>query len=417
MQPNLSYRPRVSRETRLLLTAGVAAVTVLWLLARVRFDDRPVTPNPVPSVLGQLNSGARYDTLASEIADLQNRLAPWLLVVDDRITAFRWRDDLAVALVTTEERPEHRRPANTRALDPGTGLAVIRVPDRAPASLPPHWAPRDPRQPRYVAATDAVSSALSLRPAFVGSFARTQSPVWPGGLWVIPAGSAVAPGSFLFTTSAEFVGLVIQTEAGLAIVPGETVLSEAARLVTAPEIPAGTIDVQVQPLTEPIASLTGADRGVVVTWVDRGGPSWGTLMVGDVIDGIGGRDLVTVQQWNVRMSRLTAGETVTLRVRRRNEVHDASVQAKAVEPAEGSPALGLTLRRRSGTGAEVTRVDPATAAARAGLTVGDVITVFNGLTAPTPAQITQSFASLEAGGRVLVAVTRGNTHLVTALGR
>jgi hypothetical protein len=417
MQPNLSYRPRVSRETRLLLTAGVAAVTVLWLLARVRFDDRPVTPNPVPSVLGQLNSGARYDTLASEIADLQSRLAPWLVVVDDQIAAFRWRDDLAIALVPGEGRLERRRPANTQALDPGTGLAVIRVSDRAPASLPPQWTPRDPRQPRYVAGTDAVSSALSLRPAFVGSFARAESPVWPGALWMIPAGSAVAPGSFLFTTSAEFVGLVIQTEAGPAIVPGGTVLSEAERLVSAPELHPGTIDVEVQPLTEPIASLTGTDKGVVVTWVDRGGPSWGTLMVGDVIDGVGGRDLVNVQQWNVRMSRVTAGETVTLRVRRRNEVHDASVQAKAVEPAEGSPALGLTLRRRAGAGAEVTRVEPGTAAERAGLTVGDVITVFNGLTAPTPAQITRSFADLAAGDRVLVAVTRGNRHVVTALGR
>src|SRR5690242_11812401 len=101
MEPQTSYRPRVSRETRLLLTAAVAAITVLWLLARIRFDDQPVTSNPVPSVLGQLTGGAKYDTLASEIADLQSRLSPWLLVADDGIAAFRWRDDLAIVLLPT----------------------------------------------------------------------------------------------------------------------------------------------------------------------------------------------------------------------------------------------------------------------------------------------------------------------------
>ena len=415
MQPNLSHRPRVSRETRLLLTAGAAALTVLWLLARVRFDERPVTPNPVPSVLSQLNGGAKYDTLASEIGDLQSRLSPWLLVVDDRIGAFRWREDLAIALLPIESAGEQRPPLDRRALDPGTGLAVIRVSGQAPASLPAYWTPRQPQQPRYVASTDTASRTLTLRPAFVGAFTRTASAAWPGELWLIPPASGLAPGSFLFTTNAEFVGLVVATDDGLAIVPGETVLSEADRLLITPERRAGTIDVEVQPLTDPIASLTGAQGGVVVTWVGRGGPSEGTLMVGDVIEAIDGRDLTDHRQWNARMSRLSAGESVTLRIRRRSEVRDASLQARAVEPAAGSGALGLSLRRRAGVGAEVTRVEPATSADRAGLAVGDVITLFDRLSAPTPAQVTRSFAALSVGDRVMVAATRGETYYVTAL--
>jgi hypothetical protein len=66
------------RLDRRLLMAGAAAVIVLWLLARIRFDDQPAI-NPVPSVLGQLNVGARFDELASEIDDLQSRLLPQLL--------------------------------------------------------------------------------------------------------------------------------------------------------------------------------------------------------------------------------------------------------------------------------------------------------------------------------------------------
>ncbi len=125
MQTGSPYRPRVSRETRLLLTAGVMAVAALWLLARLRFPERPVTPNPVPSVLSQLATGPKYDDLAREIAQLHARLQPSLLALDapsavagspqtsPRRTAIRLRDDLAVTLIPSgpnRERCLHPRP-------------------------------------------------------------------------------------------------------------------------------------------------------------------------------------------------------------------------------------------------------------------------------------------------------------------
>jgi hypothetical protein len=417
MEPQTSYRPRVSRETRLLLTAAVAAITVLWLLARIRFDDQPVTSNPVPSVLGQLTGGAKYDTLASEIGDLQSRLSPWLLIADDGIAAFRWRDDLAIVLLPTGPGAEPHPTLDTRALDPGTGLAVVRVPGQAPASVPMHWAPRQPQQPRYVAATDAASGNLSLRPTFVGSFARSGNPVWPGELWNVPAGSALVPGSFLFTTNAEFVGLVVPTGGGLAVVPGGTLLAEADRLLTSRPGPPGRIAVEVQALTEPVATLTGAQAGVVVTSVERDGPAWGRLMVGDVIEVVDGNDLAGLQQWDARVLRLTAGEALALRVRRRGEIREVSIEAAAINVDAAGGALGMSLRRRAGLGAEVTAVQPASVAARAGLLAGDVITLFDDVRAPSPSQITRSFASLRVGARVMIAGTRGDTHFVTALAR
>ena len=81
MEPNTSYRPRVSRETRRLLTAGVLAVAALWLLARFRFQDLPATPNPIPAVLSQLASGPKHEDLAAEIGLLQPRLEPLLLAL------------------------------------------------------------------------------------------------------------------------------------------------------------------------------------------------------------------------------------------------------------------------------------------------------------------------------------------------
>jgi len=82
-----------------------------------------------------------------------------------------------------------------------------------------------------------------------------------------------------------------------------------------------------------------------------------------------------------------------------------------------SRPLGLTLRARTRIGAEVIRVEPASAAHQAGLSVGDVITLVADVSAPTPTQVTRSFASVGPGQRVIVAVTRGDAHFVTTLER
>jgi S1-C subfamily serine protease len=68
------HRPRVSRETRLLLTTALVAVTTLWGLARVRFPDRPPPPNPVAPILTQLAARPALDELAGELDDVSTRL-------------------------------------------------------------------------------------------------------------------------------------------------------------------------------------------------------------------------------------------------------------------------------------------------------------------------------------------------------
>lgn len=428
MEPGSSYRPRVSRETRRLLIAGVAAIAVLSVLARIRFEDQPAL-NPVPSVLGQLKSSAQFDGLASEMDDLQGRLLPSLVLVDmspatpaaeepmRRAAALRWRDDLALLLLPAA--PHSRPPPglDLRAVDPATRLAVVRVASQGTAFPPMPWTPRRAQQPRYLTSSDVTPEGVSLRPSFVGSLVPTDAAAWPGTVWAVPSGTDLVAGSFLFTTTGEFVGLAIARSGGLAIVPGGTVFAEADRLVTSEPRPAGTIAIEVQALTAPVAALTGARGGVVVTSIERASPGRDTLMVGDVIEALDGRDLMNRQQWDARMSRLTAGDTLALRVRRRGEVHEISIEARASDLAAAGDTLGLALRRQAGLGAEVTGVQPASAAHRAGLSVGDVITLFGEVQAPTPVQITRAFAALRPGDRLMVAMTRGETHHVTVVGR
>ena len=426
MESGTSYRPSVSRETRRLLIAGAAAIAVLWVLARIRFDDQPAL-NPVPSVLAQLNSGAQFEALASEIDGLQGRLLPSLLLVDvssttvqetrHRAAALRWRDDLALLLLPNE--PHSRPPArlDVRAADPATRLAVVRVPGQTAAIPLTPWTPRRAEQPRYMTSSDVTPVGVSLRPSFVGSLVPTSAVAWPDAVWAVPSGTDLAAGSFLFTTTGEFVGLVITRSDGLAVVPGATVFAEADRLLTSQPSPAGTIAVQVQALTEAVAALTGATGGVVVTSIEREGPAWSALTVGDVIEAVDGRDLMQRQQWDARMSRLAAGETLVLRVRRRGEVREIPLEATVLDDDSVGGTLGLALRRRAGLGAEVTAVQPTSAAHRAGVSVGDVITLFGDRQAPTPVQITRSFAALRPGERLMVAITRGEAHYVTVVGR
>jgi hypothetical protein len=429
MQPSSPYRPRVTRETRLLLTAGVLAVAALWLLARFRFPDSPVTPNPVPSVLSQLSSDPNYSDLAAEVAQLQVRLQSSVFVLDPLLpaprstseseppVAVRLGGDLAVTLLSDDRGRGPWKSAVLRSRDRASGLAVVSSPTGAVDTVLATWTPRRMQQPRYFVASDGSRMGVSLRPVFVGSLDSVHSPFFTETVWAASPRSDLAPGSFLFTSNAELVGLVVESSNDLVIVPGATLLAEADRLLGLPEAPPGTLGFKVQEMNEALSVATGAPAGVIVTWVDGNGTAGGQLMVGDVIDVVDGRRIETRENWDVRMARLTEGETVTLRARRHGEIREVWLVASALPSPPSSLPLGLGLRDRPTAGAEVTRVDRASAGERAGLVVGDVVTLAGTVAAPTSADLREAFALTGEGQSVMIAVTRGDTHFVTTLGR
>jgi S1-C subfamily serine protease len=68
-----------------------------------------------------------------------------------------------------------------------------------------------------------------------------------------------------------------------------------------------------------------------------------------------------------------------------------------------------------GIGTAVVRIDPRSAASTARLQEGDIITLIGQITAPTAAQISNAFRSARTGEAIMVAITRGRTHLVVGL--
>src|ERR671918_398413 len=117
------YRPRVSRETRLLLSTALIAVVALWVLARVRFPDQPPPQNPVQPLLTQLTPRPTFADLASEVAALRPRLEPLLV------------------------------------RDPASGLSLVRV-ESSSASPAALWPP-EAGGPRYFIASDMSPAGVS----------------------------------------------------------------------------------------------------------------------------------------------------------------------------------------------------------------------------------------------------------------
>jgi hypothetical protein len=425
--------PAVSRDTRVLLTIVLISVATLWALARLRFPDRPATPNPVPPVLAQLTPRSAFDDITAAVTRLQAQLQPSIVgldierrssatvsrVVHTSVSALRFRDDLAVALVratgSTNWSDLKVVGAVEVARDRASQLAVVRLPDSS-APLLPTWPPQRLSFPRFLIAADASSVGVSLRPVFVGSLRESDMPIWSDPVWALPDSTDLAGGTFVFTIRGELAGLVVERQGRRALVPAATMLTAADRLAREDKRRPGELGVEIEPLTEELVAATGASVGVVVTRVDPQGAAALDLRVTDVVESIDGKPTPTAEHWTARIARLTDGEFLVLSVRRGGEVRDLHLTARAPFDRTDRP-LGLTLRTIARIGVEVVRVEADSAAAQSGLQIGDVLTVVGDIETPTVPQALRVFATAAAEQLIVIAVTRKGTHHVLALER
>jgi len=420
-----TLRSRVSRETRQLLIAALVALVALWVLARIRFPGQAPSANiPIPSLLSQLSAAPRFANLAGEIADLQARLSSaWMAIpvsgTDESIaseprylTAMRLESGAAVMLLRSADRIANEK--DLLAFDPVTGLAVIRAPGGAPAIETPQWMPPSLDTPRYLMATVGTPAGVSLRPVLVGSLHESSSAAWAGPVWSIPEGTDLSPSSFVFTTAGEIAGLVVREPTGLVVIPWDIVTAEAKRIRDPSRAPAADMRIEVRPLTPALARATGANQGVVVAWVDPRGPAGGLVNVGDVVESLNARPIAHTRDWEVASSRLPTG-SATLRVRRRGSVTTVNLTLPEITPSTETAALGLRMRDVPGVGVAVMGVEPRSAASLARLQDGDIITLAGEITAPTTEEIGEAFKSIRPGDAMMLAITRGRTHLVVGL--
>jgi hypothetical protein len=426
------YRPTVSRETRLLLTIVLISLSMLWVLARIRFPGRSSTPNPVAPVLAQLSPPSALEDIASAVAQLAPRLEgilspievqPWPAVPTPRsardvVPALRVRDGMAVALTdqAIDPQPAVGNGMQVAAHDAASGLAVFRLQADDARELT-RWSPRGLQYPRFLIAADVSRDGTALHPVFIGSLDSVVSPLWDGPIWATPQHADLHRGAFVFTVEGAFAGLVTERQGGLAIVPGDVVIATADRVMQQGSRPRGWIGVEVQPLSSRLASALGATLGALVSFVDPRGPAAGLLSPTDVVERIDGTPVVTTEYWDRRTAGLAQGDSMVLIVRRGLDRREVRLTAGRPPAPPAQLPLGLSLRSIAGVGAEVLRVDPESAAARATLRAGDIVTIAGDVQGPTAAQLTRLFAAAPEATPVILVVQRGETHHVLALGK
>jgi S1-C subfamily serine protease len=431
---SLRHRPRVSRETRLLLATVCVATLALWVLARVRSleSGAGAQASPAPALLAPL-VGESHDQLNADLARLEARIAPWLaaLTVEPAtagasatsVPSVRVRDDLALAIAPTGSTVRADAGTEVVGSDRPTGLTILRESGKSgPPALPIFEGP-PPRSARYLMAAESTPAGITLRPFLARGVTEKVVKGWRQPLWRLPATAVAGPGTVLFTTNAEFVGIVVNDQTEMALAPAETILDEMDRLLTRSNRTAGDLAVEVESVTADVGALVGVQSGLIVTWTDPAGPAAKVLHAGDVIQQIDGQQVSTADDWLLSTARILEGDEVQLRIVRAGMPQEVRLMAAAAPRPSPSPRqvdtervrprgeLGLDLGTETGQGISVRSVAPGSRADEAGLRVGDLITRAGSLNAPTPAQLRQAFAK----GPVLLTVTRGARHHMLAL--
>ena len=428
MEGRVQRRPRVSRETRLLLVTVALAAVALWVLDRVRSFDvlHQVVAESAQPLLAPLLARPAIDELSTDLARLDARIRPWLTTImlpgaagaGRTAAAVRLRDDLAIAFVPEGgEVPDPR--ASLVAQDRPTGLTVFRLNDQPPPPLP-IWSADLTTGPRYLLVAESTAGGVAVRPLLLSGLSVRPAASWRDSIWAVPPGTAARPGSLLFTTAAEFAGAVVDEGGVLSFAPAALLASEVDRLLLRAGASPGSLALEVESLSSAVATMLGVNWGVVITWTDPDTLGQ-VLRSGDVIQAIDGEPVRSVEEWQARARRLYAGDEVRLSVARGGDLRDVRVvaspalRAQAADaewtPDASGPGLGLAMELVPGLGTTISGVTAGSSGARAGLHPGDLITRADDIDAPTPAQLRRGFAR----GPMLLSVTRGPRHHVLAL--
>jgi S1-C subfamily serine protease len=189
-------------------------------------------------------------------------------------------------------------------------------------------------------------------------------------------------------------------------------MADARRLDTRGRTTAGELGILTRPLTPALSSATGADHGVVVVWVT--GPAASHVAVGDVIESLNGEPVTGSRDWAGRTGSLLPGHKVDLVLRRARELRTIALMTVA-PGARAANGLGLTLQSVPAVGSEVIRIEPGSAAYRAGMMPGDFITAVGSSIAPGPAEVHRAFSRARIGQAILLGINRGGARDVIAV--
>jgi S1-C subfamily serine protease len=288
-------------------------------------------------------SSTSLHALSDQLADLVEQASAFVVSVDGRhgrpASGLIIDTDLVVTADHVLEREEHvrvrvaerRLDANIAGRDPGTDVAVLRVPGlggspplRSTSVRPGQLIVSVSRTP--TAATPAAGlgvvaaiggpvrtgRGVSLRQVF-----RTNASTYPG-----------ASGGAILDTSGRVIGM---STSGLlrgmpVVIPSEQLWELATPLASGTSVKRAYLGVSVQPTRFPKAGPNGVEGGLLVSALapdgaaDRSG-----VLVGDVIVAVDGARLRHADDLQDRLAEIEAGGTVMLGLIRGGAPHDVPV--------------------------------------------------------------------------------------------
>jgi len=351
-----------------------------------------------------------------------------------------------------------RRIENGKVLgtDPKTDLAVVQI--QADRLIPAKWGDSEQLEKGdwimafgspfgYVGSmTHGIVSALNRQAGILGqqgyeSFIQVDAPINPGnsgGPLVNTRGEVVGINTAIASRSGGFQGI------GFAI-PSNQAKFVYAALKDKGRVTRGWLGVSIMDVSreadkiQQTLGFKGTD-GVLVQETFAKTPATGKLQAGDIVTEMNGKPVKTVQQLRNTIAAMTPGSELKLKVFREGADADVSItlgeqpeDLTAVAGRRGLPgggpaaaddnkadALGMKLATPSEElaqkfglgdeppkGAIITDVQPRSAAAKAGLRPGDLITKVAGKTVTTAKEAGDAIAKADPGKTLLLYVSSG----------
>jgi serine protease Do len=262
-----------------------------------------------------------------------------------------------------------------------------------------------------------------------------------GGPLVDVNGNVIGINTAIYSPNGGSVGV------GFAI-PSDQAQKVVAKLMKGGDIEYGYLGVQIQPVTQDVASAIGLDHagGALVSAVTPGSPAAKAgIETGDVITGFAGEQVKDPKDLSRAVADVSPGVKETLDVWRKGKMmqisadvgRNADDQKTASNGNEGGspsagqrvPSLGLGLTDLTPDirdqlnladnqhGAVVERVNPDKAASAAGIQPGDVIVGVDQMPVRTARQANQAIAEAGKSGKksVLLLIDRGDSQIFVAV--
>jgi serine protease Do len=339
--------------------------------------------------------------------------------------------------------------------DPLTDSALIELVTRPSGELPEaRFGDSDQMQPGdwVLAIGNPFQLGHTVTVGVISALER-QFQVSPGrDVYMLQTDAAINPGNSggpLLNMRGEVIGIntaILSDRAanlGIGFAVPINQVRELLPQLRAGKVTRGRIGVQITPIRQDMVEALGLAnrRGAVISSVLPGGPAARAgLKAGDVVVGYDGREVKNNRELVDMVVRTAPGTSVPLRVVRDRKETTISVTVEELDleaerpsdtlaRGDESAGFGLTLQdltpelsRRlrvpTGTrGAVITNIEPRSAAARAGLQTGDIITKVNGEDVETAADTSRALQRVAEDRPALLLVIRGGQELFLSMRR